>query len=104
MKEIQTVEEFEQIIQNGETNIIKFFTTWCPDCTRMDLFIDDIIAANSDKKWYSLNKDKLPSIAEKFDVMGIPSLLIFKNGDKTGHLHSANAKTPEQVEEFLEAY
>jgi len=36
--------------------------------------------------------------------MGIPSLLVFKDGEKIGHLHSANAKTPEQVEEFLASY
>lgn len=104
MKEIKSVESFEEIINNGETNIVKFFTTWCPDCTRMDMFIGEIIESNNDKTWYSLNKDELPEIAEKYDVMGIPSLLIFKNGEKTGHLHSANAKTPEQVEEFLAAY
>ncbi|GKU80723.1 thioredoxin family protein [Niallia sp. NCCP-28] len=104
MKEIQTLEEFNEIIQSEKIVIVKFFTTWCPDCTRMDLFIGDIMEANADKTWYSLNKDELPSIAEKYDVMGIPSLLLFKNGEKIGHLHSANAKTPEQVEEFLQAY
>ena len=35
------------------------------------------------------------------EVMGIPSLLIFENGQKHAHLHSANAKSPEQVESFL---
>lgn len=104
MKEIQTLDEFNEIIQSKETVIVKFFTTWCPDCTRMDLFIGEIIEANADKAWYSLNKDNLPNIAEKYDVMGIPSLLLFKNSEKIGHLHSANAKTPEQVEEFLQAY
>lgn len=70
----------------------------------MDMFIGEIMEANNDKKWYSLNKDELPEIAEKYDVMGIPSLLVFKDGEKIGHLHSANAKTPEQVEEFLASY
>lgn len=104
MKELKTVEEFEQVINNGETNIIKFFTTWCPDCTRMDMFIGEIIEENQNKQWYSLNKDNLPDLADKYDVMGIPSLLLFKNGEKIGHLHSANAKTPEQVQEFLLTY
>jgi hypothetical protein len=35
--------------------------------------------------------------------MGIPSLLVYRNGEKVAHLHSANAKTPESVEEFLES-
>ena len=34
--------------------------------------------------------------------MGIPSILVFKNGEKLAHLHSANAKSPEQVESFLD--
>lgn len=50
------------------------------------------------------NKDEFPSIAEEYQVMGIPSLLVYQNGEKLGHLHSANAKTEEQVTEFLEAY
>ena len=33
--------------------------------------------------------------------MYIPSLLVFENGNKLAHLHSANAKSPEQVESFL---
>ena len=39
--------------------------------------------------------------ATENDVMGIPSLLIFKNNEKLAHLHSANAKTPEDVKAFL---
>ena len=36
--------------------------------------------------------------------MGIPSLLIFENGQKHAHLHSANAKSHEQVESFLKKH
>lgn len=50
-----------------------------------------------------MNRDELPEIADKYDVMGIPSLLIYKNGDKKAHLHSANAKSPDQVTEFLQS-
>ena len=55
------------------------------------------------KSYGLLHKDEFPEIAEKYDVMGIPSLLVYKNGEKIAHLHSANAKTPEQVTDFLGA-
>ncbi|WP_294744544.1 thioredoxin family protein, partial [uncultured Exiguobacterium sp.] len=45
--------------------------------------------------------DEFPEIASNHDVMGIPSLLVFKNNEKLAHLHSANAKTPEEVTAFL---
>jgi len=69
----------------------------------MNMFIDPIIEEYNQYDWYELNRDELPEIADKYDVMGIPSLLIFQNGEKLAHLHSANAKTPQQVTEFLSA-
>ena len=67
----------------------------------MDLWIDPIIEKYNAYQWYSVNRDELEDVAANHDVMGIPSLLIFKNSEKLAHLHSANAKSPEQVETFL---
>ncbi|MCY7758242.1 thioredoxin family protein [Bacillus inaquosorum] len=101
MKKITTNEQFNELIQSDKEIIVKFYADWCPDCTRMNMFIGDILEEYNQNDWYELNKDELPESAEKYQVMGIPSLLIFKNGEKTAHLHSANAKTPEEVTEFL---
>ncbi|MBV7507906.1 thioredoxin family protein [Neobacillus pocheonensis] len=101
MEEIKSLETFEQVVSNEKTVIIKFFAGWCPDCTRMNMFIDDVIKDYSQYEWNEINRDDFPELAEKYSVMGIPSLLIFKNGEKLAHLHSANAKSPEQVREFL---
>ncbi|UAL25167.1 thioredoxin family protein [Bacillus paralicheniformis] len=101
MKKITTEAQFNELIQSDKEIIVKFYADWCPDCTRMNMFIGDILEAYQENEWYELNKDDLPELADKYQVMGIPSLLIFKNGEKTGHLHSANAKTPEEVNEFL---
>ena len=103
MQEITTLEQFNDIIAGDQKVIVKFFAGWCPDCTRMDMFIDPIIEECSQYVWYSANRDNFPELAEKYQVMGIPSLLIFQNGEKLAHLHSANAKSPGQVIEFLEA-
>ncbi|MTH55180.1 thiol reductase thioredoxin [Bacillus mangrovi] len=101
MERITTTEQFDQLISGNQEVLIKFFADWCPDCTRMNFFIDEILEEYSAYQWFEINKDELPEIAENYQVMGIPSILIFKNGEKKGHLHSANAKTPDQVREFL---
>ena len=103
MIEITTVEQFDAIISGDQKVIVKFFAGWCPDCTRMDMFIDPIVEEYSQYTWYSANRDNFPELAEKYQVMGIPSLLIFQNGEKLAHLHSANAKSPDQVTDFLDA-
>ncbi|WP_170006761.1 thioredoxin family protein [Bacillus fonticola] len=101
MKSIQTKEAYEQAISSDQPVIIKFYADWCPDCKRMNMFIDDIVSEYNESDWFELNKDELPDISDANEVMGIPSLLIFQSGEKIAHLHSAKAKTPEDVEEFL---
>lgn len=103
MKSITTAEEFNQLISTDEEVIVKFTAGWCPDCTRMDMFIEPIVEEFNQYKWFEVNRDELPDIADQYDVMGIPSLLIYKNGVKKAHLHSANAKSPVEVTEFLQS-
>ena len=101
MEKVKTAEEFKEQISKNHLTVEIFTTTWCPDCKRLDMFIDEIMAEHADKKWYMVDKDEFPELAEEQNVMGIPSLLVYKNGEKIAHLHSANAKTPDQVREFL---
>ena len=103
MQKITTVEQFNEIISSDKQTLVKFEAGWCPDCRRMEMFIDPIIEKYNQYTWYEVNRDELPEIAEKYEVMGTPSLLIYQNGEKKAHLHSANAKSPEQVTEFLDA-
>lgn len=101
MEQVKTGEQFQTLITSKEPIVIKFLTDWCPDCKRMDMFLPTVFEEVQNVTMYELDKDELPEIAEKYDVMGIPSLLVFKDGKKLAHLHSANAKTPDQVIEFL---
>ncbi|PLT33354.1 thioredoxin family protein [Bacillus sp. V5-8f] len=102
---IQSEQQFNETIKKEHPVVVKFFAGWCPDCKRMDAFLPSVLEGDfSDIPFFEIDKDAFPEIAESYDVMGIPSLLVFRNGEKLGHLHSANAKTPEQVTEFLSKY
>lgn len=103
MQAITTIEQFNEIIASEQPVIVKFYAGWCPDCTRMDMFINPIIEEYNQYAWYEINRDEFPELAEKYQVMGIPSLLIYKNSEKLAHLHSANAKSPQDVIDFLTA-
>ncbi|QXE02216.1 thioredoxin family protein [Terribacillus sp. DMT04] len=102
MEHINTKERFNEVIASEEPVIVKFFADWCPDCKRMDMFIDLVLAEYGNYKWFELNNDEVPDVATEQEVMGIPSILIFQNGEKLAHLHSANAKSPEEVIAFLQ--
>lgn len=102
MNELKTVESFEQAT-GGKRSVVVFSADWCPDCRRLEMFIDDI-KAGSTLDWYEVDRDELLELTEKQEVRGIPSLLVYENGEKIGHLHSANAKTPEEVAAFIGKY
>ncbi|QLK85568.1 thioredoxin family protein [Staphylococcus sp. 17KM0847] len=101
MKAIKDMNQFREVIQNTEPVIVKFEAGWCPDCKAMDMWIDPIVEKYSAYSWYTVNRDEVEEAAVENEVMGIPSILIFQDGKKLHHLHSANAKSPEQVESFL---
>ena len=102
MESIKTTEQFNNTVQNDQPVIVKFEAVWCPDCKAMDMWIDPIVEKYKDYEWYTVNRDELEDVTAENDVMGIPSILVFKNGEKLAHLHPANAKSPEQVESFLD--
>ncbi|WP_077297795.1 thioredoxin family protein [Virgibacillus pantothenticus] len=101
MQRLTTEAAFHEAIKSDKPVIIKFFADWCPDCKRLDMFIGDIVDEFKQYQWYEINSDEVKGIAEKYDVMGIPSILLFQNGEKIAHQHSAYTKTPESVSEFL---
>ncbi|WP_308635341.1 thioredoxin family protein [Paenibacillus silvisoli] len=103
MERLQSAERFRELVDRDKYTIVKFDATWCPDCKNMDRFIGEIIAENKDKDFYAIDVEQLETIAEENGVMGIPSLLVYKNGVKVGHLHSKYAKTSVQVREYLES-
>lgn len=102
MERIQTKDQYQELIARDTYTVMKFDTTWCPDCKNLDRFIGDIIKEQTDKDFYAIDAEEFQPIAEANDVRGIPSLLVFKNGEKIAHLHSKLAKTPTQVREYLD--
>jgi thiol-disulfide isomerase/thioredoxin len=103
-KRIKNQPDFNQIIDSKEPVVIKFDTNWCPDCKRMDAFMEEVLEEFHPFTLYEMDRDEFQDISSTYEVMGIPSLLVSKDGEKIGHLHSANAKTPESVTEFLTTY
>ncbi|MZQ86448.1 thioredoxin fold domain-containing protein [Paenibacillus sp. 5J-6] len=102
MERIQTNQQFQEKINGDHYTIMKFDATWCPDCKNLDRFIGDIVTEYSDKQFYAVDSEQFEELTEKYDVRGIPSLLVFKNGEKLAHLHSKFAKTPAQIREYLD--
>lgn len=103
MDRIESEQQYHELIQQEGYTVIKYDTSWCPDCKNLDRFIGPIIEENPDKTFYAIDAEKFQDIAEKNEVRGIPSLLIYSKGEKIAHLHSKYAKTPSQIREYLQS-
>ncbi|RAL24495.1 thioredoxin family protein [Thermoflavimicrobium daqui] len=94
-------DSFAPFVQMGD-KVVEFTADWCPDCKRIEPDLPAIEDQFQNHYTFaSLNVDEAPSIAEQYNVKGIPTFLIFKDGEEIGRLPSRDAKTKEQIESFL---
>ena len=70
------VEDFSGVV------LVDFFADWCGPCRIQGPIIDELAQENKDDnvKVAKLNVDDNQPLAQKFGVMSIPTLIIFKNG------------------------
>jgi len=78
IKHLEKLEAFEEEIK-GEKVLVDFFATWCGPCSMLAPVLEDL-----DKEGgvsiLKVDVDSFPSVAQKFRVMSIPTLVLFKDG------------------------
>jgi len=70
----------EEVINSDKTTIVDFYADWCGPCKMMSPIIDKIAEENEEIRVGKLNVDDAQDIAMKYNVMSIPTIIIFKNG------------------------
>lgn len=78
-----TEENFEEEVMN-ETKpvIVDFYADWCGPCKMMSPIIDKIAEELGDTvKVGKVNTDENLDLAQRFNIMSIPTIMIFKNGN-----------------------
>ena len=77
-----TDDSFETDVITSEVPVIvDFWAQWCGPCKALGPIIDEVSTKYTDKvKFVKLDVDHNPSTPPKFGVRGIPTLILFKNG------------------------
>ena len=76
-----TGENFESEVLNEGKVLVDFYADWCGPCKMMSPIIDDISEEKSDIKVCKINVDEAQELAIKYNVMSIPTIMIFENGN-----------------------
>ena len=95
-----TNENFEQEVLNSEkTVLVDFWAAWCGPCRMISPIIEELDEELTDVKFCKVNVDEQSELAVKYQVMSIPTLLVFKNG--TVVEQSVGAKSKAAILEML---
>ena len=78
-----TDENFELEVEKEETiTLVDFWATWCGPCRKLSPVIDELANEFEGKvKFVKIKADENTQTAQKYSISGVPSLLVFKNGE-----------------------
>ncbi|UCS93873.1 thioredoxin [Echinicola marina] len=72
---------FDTLIAGDQPVLVDFYATWCGPCKALHPILEDTAKHfGSMVKIIKVDVDKNPAAAQKFQVRGVPTLLLFKNG------------------------
>jgi thioredoxin 1 len=92
--EVKTLTDatFDGEIAAGST-IVDFWAPWCGPCRMVGPVIDEIAQEHGDTVTVGkVNVDENPAIAQKFGIMSIPTIILFKDGEPAKKVIGARSK------------
>ena len=72
---------FDNIIASDKPVLVDFFATWCGPCQTLAPILKEVKDHLGDKiSIIKIDVDKNPQIATRFQVRGVPTLMLYQNG------------------------
>ncbi|KAI4165467.1 MAG: hypothetical protein LQ342_000877 [Letrouitia transgressa] len=89
--------EYNSAISNPSLMVIDCMATWCAPCKIVAPEIVKLSNNIPEARFYKLDVDEVPDVAQELGVRAMPTFVVFRNGEKVGEIVGANAKGVEAV-------
>ncbi len=106
VSEITTAEWDKKVIESKGLIMVDFWAPWCGPCRMVAPVVDELAEEYKGRvSFLKLNTDDNQEIAVRYQVMGIPTLIFFKDGKIVSKLVGAQSKKTfkDKIEEILAA-
>lgn len=82
VQEINTDNFDNEVIAHEGTIVVDFFANWCGPCRKLGPILEEVEGELDSKvKFAKINTDENLEMAKKYQVSGLPTLMVFKNGE-----------------------
>lgn len=81
VKPVDSANFAKEVLSSDRPVLVDFWAPWCMPCKMLSPVVDQIAAAHPEIEVRKVNVDEAPALAQKYQIMGIPALLLFQSGE-----------------------